>query len=79
MKNYLFIIMALMFFFTLRGQNPAEYDSLLAARLGADDYGMRKYVMAFLKSGPERSQDAEEEARIQKAHMDNINRMAKES
>jgi hypothetical protein len=71
MKNYLFIIMALMFFFTLRGQN--------AARLGADDYGMRKYVMAFLKSGPERSQDAEEEARIQKAHMDNINRMAKES
>jgi hypothetical protein len=27
------------------------YDSTLAAQLGADEYGMRKYVMAFLKAG----------------------------
>ena len=56
----------------------AEYDSLLAQELGADDYGMRRYVMAFLKSGPNRSQDSVEAAAMQRAHMDNINRMAEE-
>ena len=62
-----------------KAQNtPAEYDSVLAERLGADDYGMKKYVMAFLKAGANRSQDKEEAAKIQKAHMDNIQRMAEE-
>ena len=54
------------------------YDSTLAIELGADDYGMKQYVMAFLKSGPNRSQDSLEAARLQKAHMDNIGRMAEE-
>lgn len=58
--------------------NEAEYDSLLAQELGADDYGMRRYVMAFLKRGPNRSQDSVEAAAMQRAHMDNINRMAEE-
>lgn len=52
------------------------YDSTLAAELGADDYGMKQYVMAFLKSGPNRSQDSVEAARLQRAHLDNIGRMA---
>lgn len=54
------------------------YDSLLASELGADDYGMRSYVMAFLKAGPNRSQDSLEAARLQRAHMDNIVKMANE-
>ena len=54
------------------------YDSILAAQLGADEYGMKSYVMAFLKAGPTRSQDSLEAARLQKAHLDNISRMAKE-
>lgn len=54
------------------------YDSLLAQELGADDYGMRRYVMAFLKSGPNRSQDSASAAELQRAHMDNITRMAEE-
>ncbi|MCB0555866.1 MAG: hypothetical protein KDD02_20130 [Phaeodactylibacter sp.] len=52
------------------------YDSILAAQLGADEYGMKSYVMAFLKAGPTRSQDKEEAARLQRAHLDNITRMA---
>ena len=56
----------------------AVYDSLLAQELGADDYGMRRYVMAFLKSGPNRSQDSAAAAELQRAHMDNIMRMAEE-
>ena len=54
------------------------YDSTLAAKLGADDYGMRKYVMAFLKAGPNRDQDSTTAAELQRAHMDNIVRMADE-
>lgn len=56
----------------------AGYDSLLAAELGADAYGMRTYVLALLKAGPNRSQDSTEAARLQRAHMDNIQRMADE-
>ncbi|MEQ9567381.1 MAG: YciI family protein, partial [Pseudomonadales bacterium] len=54
------------------------YDSLLAAKMGADDYGMRRYVMALLKAGPNRDQDSTEAAQLQRAHLDNITRMAEE-
>ena len=54
------------------------YDSILAQKTGADDYGMKQYVMAFLKAGPNRSQDSATAADLQKAHMANINRMAEE-
>lgn len=57
---------------------PAEYDEALATELGADDYGMRQYVMAFLKAGPNRDQDEETAAKLQAAHLANIKRMAEE-
>ena len=53
------------------------YDSARAARLGADDYGMKAYVLAFLKRGPNRDRDSAEAAQLQRAHLDNITRMAK--
>lgn len=52
------------------------YDSVRAKKYGADPYGMRKYVMAFLKKGPNRTTDSVEAARLQAAHMANIGRMA---
>ncbi|MEZ5055458.1 MAG: YciI family protein [Saprospiraceae bacterium] len=55
-----------------------QYDSALAAKYGADAYGMKKYVMAFLKRGPNRDRDSAEAAALQRAHMENINRMAEE-
>lgn len=58
--------------------NEPIYDSTLANELGADDYGMKQYVMAFLVAGPNRSQDPEEAAGLQRAHLDNISRMAEE-
>lgn len=63
-------------------QNDAEelssYDSLYAEKLGADEYGMHGYFMAFLKEGPNRNQSEEEVSKIQRAHLDNITRMANE-
>lgn len=53
-----------------------SFDPSLAKELGADEYGMRRYVMAFLKAGPNRDQDAKTAARLQDAHMANITRLA---
>ncbi|MBN2417232.1 hypothetical protein JXO52_15450 [bacterium] len=54
------------------------YDSAAAAVYGADEYGMKRYVMAFLKRGPNRSFDAVKAAELQNAHLANITRMATE-
>ena len=53
------------------------FDSIRAQKVGADDYGMRQYVMAFLKSGPNRDRTKEESDKLQRAHMDNIGRLSK--
>jgi uncharacterized protein YciI len=52
------------------------FDSLKAAEYGADEYGMKSYVMAFLKAGPNRDLDSAEAMDLQMAHMENIDRMA---
>lgn len=53
-----------------------EFDSILAKKHGADEFGMRQYVMAILKEGSKRDQDSIEVNRLQRAHLDNINRLA---
>ncbi len=54
------------------------YDAALAKKLKADEYGMRTYVMAFLKAGPNRDRSPEEGRKLQRAHLENINRLAAE-
>lgn len=63
---------------TAEAADSLGYDAELAAQLGADQYGMKTFIMAYLKRGPNRSQDSTEAARLQAAHMANINRMAEE-
>ncbi|MDB5153553.1 MAG: hypothetical protein JWR54_2304 [Mucilaginibacter sp.] len=60
-----------------QSKNP-QYDPKLAKKLGADEYGMKTYVIAFLKSGPNRPKDAVAHAGLQKAHLKNITRLADE-
>lgn len=48
----------------------------LSEKYGADEYGMRKYVMAFLKRGPNRDLDSAKAADLQRAHLENIGVMA---
>ncbi len=60
-------------------EEPTEgFDSLRAEKLGADDYGMKPYVMAFLKKGPNRDLDSAQAADLQRAHLDNIVKMAED-
>jgi uncharacterized protein len=63
---------------TIAMEEKQGYDSVLAKQLGADEYGMKQYVMAFLKRGPNRSRDTAESDKLQKAHLQNIMRMADE-
>lgn len=54
-----------------------SYDSQEAKRIGADEYGMKPYVIAFLKTGPTRETDSTASAKLMRAHLDNIGKMAK--
>ena len=80
--HLLFLLTIFLYGHSLSAQSEVTseivYDSTYAAKLGADDYGMKPYVMAFLKAGPDRSQDAETAAALQKGHLQNIMRMAEE-
>ena len=62
--------------FTLGAHAQVPYDPALAARLKADEHGMRVYVLALLKAGPNRNRPPEEQRRLQAAHMANIDRLA---
>lgn len=57
---------------------PNTYDSTLAATYGADDYGMKTYVMAFLYRGPNRGQDQDLATELMQEHLKNIDRMAED-
>ncbi|RUO20282.1 hypothetical protein CWE06_06555 [Aliidiomarina haloalkalitolerans] len=54
------------------------YDEQLAAELGADDYGMRLYVLAFLETGDATGLSQEERMQLQRGHMATINQLANE-
>jgi uncharacterized protein YciI len=57
--------------------NP-HYDSTLAAKLGADDYGMKKYVFVILKTGSNETSDKEFRDSCFTGHLKNIKRLVKD-
>jgi uncharacterized protein YciI len=59
-------------------QSNPNYDAALAAKLGADERGMKMYVMCFLKTGPLKVDDANKRAELMKGHFAMINRLAEE-
>lgn len=73
------LLLFLAFFFKANAQteNP-NYDSKLAESLGGDEYGMKMYILAILKTGTNMTEDKEKLNELFKGHMDNINRLAKD-
>jgi len=55
-----------------------KFNAELAQKLGADELGMKNYVIAFLKSGPVKLTDSLQISELQKAHLKNITRLADE-
>ncbi len=54
------------------------FDADLAASVGADEYGMRRYVLVVLKTGPRPMPAGKERDEMFKGHFANINRLASE-
>ena len=57
---------------------PPTFDAALAQKLGADERGMRRYVLVVLKTGPNRMPDGDARKAMFAGHMANIGRLAKE-
>lgn len=76
MKTILLLTLCLLGFSSLNAQtdNP-KYNKSLADSLGADEYGMKKYVLVILKSGTNKTEDKKVIENAFRGHMENIGRL----
>jgi uncharacterized protein YciI len=79
MKYFLTLLIIILFINVSFSQktNP-NYDVELATKLGADDYGMKKFVFVILKTGTNESTDKVLKDSCFTGHMNNIDRLVKE-
>ena len=79
MKKFLLCVMCFLASNCLYAQtaNP-KFKQALADSLGADERGMKMYVMVILKSGSNKTTDTTVRNYLFKGHMANINKMASE-
>jgi uncharacterized protein YciI len=77
MKKLLWSIVVLLFVKLAGAQNP-QYDSVLAKSLGADERGMKSYVLVILKTGTADITDTAIRAQLFRGHFANINKLAGE-
>lgn len=79
MKNLIFgFLVAISITSVSQTKDKPVYDSILAKKLGADDYGMKKYVFCILKTGQANITDKAIKDSLFAGHMKNINRLAEE-
>ena len=78
MKYFTILIVGLFFSISTKAQVENEnYDLELATRLGADQYGLKKYVFVLLKTGSNLSADKELQTSSFAGHLDNINKLVR--
>ena len=84
MRNALFVFCVILIFFGWAegDEKPKEgsvYDAALARELGADEMGMKQYVLVILKTGPgDAAIKGKEREDIFAGHMANIDRLAED-
>jgi uncharacterized protein YciI len=78
MKRFFILlpIFILAFAITHAQSTGNNYDSVLAKKLNADDYGMKHYVFVILKTGSNTSENKEAIDSAFSGHMKNIQRLA---
>lgn len=64
--------------FTAAAQTASTYDAELAKSLGADERGMRHYVLVILKTGPNKMANGETRKAMFKGHFANMGKLAAE-
>lgn len=79
MKKRLLLLVLLSIGLNVFAQTESpKYDAALAKKLGADEYGMKNYIMVILKTGSAKIEDKNKLNELFKGHMDNINKLADE-
>jgi len=77
MKRVLILLALMTFYSSIPAQVIEEnYDSVLAKKLKADDYGMKNYILVLLKSGSNTSVDKVAQDSLFHGHMNNMIRLA---
>ncbi|RPH33322.1 MAG: hypothetical protein EHM93_05760 [Bacteroidales bacterium] len=78
MKTFYTLMLILTIGVSAIGQNTnPNYDSTLAKKYGADQYGMKGYILVILKTGINKTTDKEFIRSCFAGHMKNINHLVK--
>ncbi|WP_421942879.1 YciI family protein [Pedobacter sp.] len=75
MKRLILLTLLLGFVFSSQGQEKSKYDETLAKKLGADDYGMKMYVLVMLITGSNISETKAKTDSLFAGHMTNMGKM----
>lgn len=77
----IFIISCLLFcnlnLLISQDENP-DFDKSLAEKLGADEMGMKSYILVILKTGSAQITDSTKRKEMFKGHFENINKLAEQ-
>lgn len=73
----LFFVFLIGFNLLAQEENP-DFDAELAEKLGADDLGMKTYIMVILKTGSAQISDTNKRKEMFRGHFDNINKLAEQ-
>lgn len=77
MKQLFLLPFFLLLAFSAISQTPnPNYDAALAGKLGADEYGMKSYVLVILKTGSNTNNDPDFLNRCFRSHFENMTKMA---
>ena len=77
-KLFFVLVLILIGNYSYSQNNSLEFDSTLAKQLGADDYGMKMYVLVILKNGDSTIEDQKVKSDLFAGHMKNIGRLVEE-
>lgn len=79
MKTIFIALFFATFAFQSQAQEKPKYDEALAKKLGADNYGMKMYVLVILKTGSNTSTTKAQTDSLFKGHMSNMEKLSKEN
>jgi uncharacterized protein YciI len=77
MKKSIIFFVGIILCLSISGQKATPvYDSILARNLGADEYGMKSYILVILKAGTNNMEKGAARDSIFRGHLKNIGRLA---
>jgi uncharacterized protein YciI len=78
MKHLILTILPVFIVLVVHAQDNPIYDADLAAKLDADEYGMKSYVLVILKKGTANDIEADERKELFSGHQENMRRWVDE-